>query len=220
MRRARVTRLEALVLVILPMLVGFGCSHRGPQVCPDLARNLEDYRIARAKEYVISRVGESFFDKYITFVEAHYQPPIAESMAKLHVSEYRRKSHYLMRFRMRMPEKDYVDGRIEFAVDSDGCVIPDYDIRGLPDCVNFPNECVFDIDEARAVEIAREYGLEEGVRPWEVGFHWYPREYATYVWSVSNTLIIRPDQTMGGRSLTIDANTGEVLMETSWDLIY
>jgi hypothetical protein len=73
-----------------------------------------------------------------------------------------------MVYSFKMPEKPYVDELIEFAVDTDGNVILERDVMGIPN----PKECDF-IDEAKAIDIAKSAGLEQGIKKWETSFHYF-----------------------------------------------
>ena len=71
----------------------------------------------------------------------------------------------------------------------------------------------FPIDETRAIEIAREAGLEPGVKAWRTNYSSHPTE--GNVWSVENTL----HESSGGadgRLVRIDANTGGVMEFSNW----
>jgi len=107
---------------------------------------------------------------------------------------------------------------VEFFVDVAGNLISEVGIDGLPDCVHDRTECVFAvIDQASAISIAEEAGLEPGLEEWTTHFHWYGGEFNTYVWTVENTLTI--DKSTGessGRTVLIDANSGTVLHIGGW----
>ena len=70
------------------------------------------------------------------------------------------------------------------------------------------------ISEARAIEIAREAGLEPGVEPWTANYFRHAGNQS-YVWSVTNTLGQSSD--LGGvpgvvvLGVVIDATTGDVI---------
>jgi hypothetical protein len=139
--------------------------------------------VEKSNQFIISRVGQDFFDKYIkidinncTYCPADeyiIEPP--EAGAK-----FLQKPYYLMVYSFKMPEKPYVDGSIEFVVDTDGNVILERKADGIPD----PAKCDFPIDEAGAMQIARNAGLEDGIAGWETSFHWYAGDLKTYVWTV------------------------------------
>ena len=163
----------------------------------------------KSAEFIVFRVGQDFFDRYITYERGIYY---GGGKCCPQCTHLQARPRYLLGFRLRIPGKPYVDELIEFTMDSAGDVIAEAIIRGLPDCVTNPEECEFSIDQARAIEIAEQAGLEPGIKEWTVGFQWAGGEFQTYAWSVQNTLSdsgFSPE----GRGFTIDTNSGEVLQE-------
>lgn len=67
------------------------------------------------------------------------------------------------------------------------------------------------IDEAKAREIAREAGLEKGIKEWKANLYWYYGKINNYVWSISNRLT-----ETSGRTVIIDAKTGKVYQITDY----
>ena len=72
------------------------------------------------------------------------------------------------------------------------------------------------IDEATAVAVAAEAGLEPGLTPWEAALYVHATE--GWVWSVTNTLRESSGGT-DGTIVLIDANTGRVIRVSNWALI-
>ena len=72
------------------------------------------------------------------------------------------------------------------------------------------------IDEARAMEIAAEAGLDPGLAPWSARYYLDPRE--GYVWSVMGSAQASSDVT-SGTTVLIDADTGRVIDFSSWSVI-
>jgi hypothetical protein len=167
--------------------------------------------VEKSNQFIISKVGQDFFDKYIKmdYNQSKYYPPDEyylqhpEGHAK-----YLENPYYFMVYSFKMPEKPFVDEFIEFAVDTEGNVILESEPYGIPD----PAKCDF-IDEATAIQIAKNVGLEEGIAAWETSFHWYAYDLQNYVWAVQNTLPIPSgqDYIAYGKGIVIDANSGEVL---------
>jgi hypothetical protein len=117
-----------------------------------------------------------------------------------------------------MPDKPYVDAIIKFTVDSVGNVIKNRDIVGIPRCLNFPEECDFNIDEQTARQIAGNMGLKDGVKEWDAGFMW-DFKFNRYVWRILSTLTeLGSDENYKatGQEMLIDPNSGEVLALNDW----
>jgi hypothetical protein len=87
-----------------------------------------------------------------------------------------------------MPDKSFVNELISFAIDINGNVISHGEPGGIPNITKDPQEGEFPIDEQMAINIARQTGLEEGLKKWGTSFYWYYGELKTCVWTVSNTL--------------------------------
>ena len=95
--------------------------------------------LTKANSFVIASTGKDFFENYITpdFARTKYTPP-----------------YYEMAYKFFMPDKPYVNVTIKFTVDSLGNVLTNRDIVGIPKCLNFPEQCDFNIDEQTAKQIA------------------------------------------------------------------
>lgn len=159
--------------------------------------------LAKADSFIVTSTSKTFFDKYITadFYRTKHTPP-----------------YYEMAYKLFMPEKPYVDATIKFTVDSVGNVIKNRDIVGIPRCKNFPEECVFNIDEQTARQIASEMELKEGIKEWEAGFLW-DFKLKRYVWRILSTLTefsSGDNYKATGQEMVIDPNTGEVLALNDW----
>jgi hypothetical protein len=169
--------------------------------------------------FIASLVGEEFCRENIRFdrrcSQAHPRLPARPvDFAQLHPN-LASSPRFRMCYHLRVAESPWVDGRIEFLVDAMGRVLPDTRVDGIPDCVHNPMECTFPIDKAEAFRLAKEAGLEEGLRPWEAAFHWMADSLensvsGTYVWRVSNTRHASAHR-KGGDTILIDANSGEAV---------
>lgn len=183
--------------------------------------SIPDAIVEQANQYIVSRVGSDFFESYVSMNEESSQYYPADDYCVEFPGEcsaFLQEPHYLMVYSLKIPEKPFVDGLIEINLDENGELISEVEPSGVPNCIEEPTECEFPIDEARALEIAKEAGLEEGIKEWGVGsVHWYGGDLDTYVWGISNTLREDDDGSAGGQAVIIDANTGEVMDEImSW----
>ena len=78
------------------------------------------------------------------------------------------------------------------------------------------SDCVPDrfLQKAAAECIARHAGLEPGIRPWEI-YLVYNYGFHTVIWVVSNTLSESRSEA-GGKSVSVQATSGEVLERNGW----
>lgn len=173
--------------------------------------------LIKCDNFIISQVGEEFFKAYISFDHAHYYD--ADSFCIEHPDNcepYLQHPHYLIVYKFSIPEKSFVNEIIEFVVDPAGNVVPDREPLGIPKCPG--NTCwgKFQIiGEEEAIQIARDVGLEEGIKEWRTSFHYFAGDIADYVWSISNTLY-EDNGSSGGKTITINSHTGEVFSTLAW----
>jgi hypothetical protein len=192
--------LSALIILIsITILTSCKC-----RACENKEEGLVPLEVlTKADSFITASTGKEFFQLYITpdFYRTKHTPP-----------------YYQMAYKFFMPEKPYVNATIKFTVDSLGNVLKNRDIVGIPRCVNFPEECDFNIDEKAAKQIASNMGLKEGIREWEVGFLW-DFKLQRYVWRILSTLTeysSGDNYKATGQEMVIDPNTGEVLALNDW----
>jgi hypothetical protein len=192
-----------LSLAALLLLSTASCSHGVD--CPTPAPGagsgqIPDCILEKSNQIVISRLGQAFFREHCI------QNPG-------NCAEFVGKPRYRMAYSLSVPDLPGTDLPVAFVVDAAGNLVAEAEIEGLPDCVHDAKECVFTVvDEASAISIARQAGLEPGLGEWKTHFQWYAGEFNTYVWTVDNTLTA--DESTGhssGRTVLIDANSGNVL---------
>lgn len=164
--------------------------------------NMEQTMIEKGNELIASKIGEDYFNNYIKLLSIEYQSPngIIE------------KPYYLLTYTFKNAAKQFVNESIEIGIDIDGDIVREWGIPGNPD------ECKFPVDEAKAIGIARDVGLEEGIKEWETDFHWHDG-LKTYVWTVRNTLSassVGEPYEESGKVVIIDANSGEVKESLNW----
>ena len=171
--------------------------------------------LASAKEYAVSKVGEEFFDSYMTLQGSRFIPLKPENLGRWALPDWSRQARYEVVFHLYIPEEPWVSVPCVVNIKQDGSWFSDPNAyEGLPNCVSDPGECECPIDRDAAIAIASEAGLEAGAGSWNTLFHWSGRMDSTYVWSVYNRL----SGTAGGKGVVIDANSGEVLGESSWSV--
>jgi hypothetical protein len=183
---------------------------------------IPDSIISKANIFVISKVGEQFFHSYIKYDSKNSRFSDADSFCIEHpssCSEFLQKPHYNFIYKLKIPEKVFVDEIIEFVTDTVGNVVSSRDVFGIPVCTN--NDCWDNfplIDKNEVIKIAINNGLEEGIRAWSVSFHFYAGGFDNYVWEVSNTLN-HSNSGSNGKTLIIGANNGEIVQSSNWTMI-
>jgi hypothetical protein len=189
----------ASILICISLLTSCKC-----RACEDQEQGSVPLEVlTRADSFIIASTSRKYFDQYIKpdFSRTKYTPP-----------------YYEMAYKFFMPEKPYVDAIIKFTVDSVGNVLKNRDIVGIPRCLNFPEECDFNIDEQAARQIATNMGLKAGVKEWDAGFMW-DFKYNRYVWRILSTLTELGNEEnykASGQEMLINPNTGEVLALNDW----
>lgn len=197
----KISILLSALIILVSITVLTSCKCRS---CQDEEQGSVPLEVlSKADSFITISTGKEFFQKYITpdFVRTRYTPP-----------------YYEMAYKFFMPEKPYVNATIKFTVDSLGNVLKNRDIVGIPRCVNYPEECNFNIDEQTAKQIATNMGLKDGVKEWDTGFMW-DFKLKRYVWRILSTLTelgSEENYKATGQEMLIDPNTGEVLALNDW----
>lgn len=209
----------------------FGCNSAqtnagsNDDIRPDeiYSGSIPQIMIQHANQFVISKVGEDFFNRYLRIDSNRSQSYPADSSCMNQPNscpEYLKQPHFLIAYSFKIPGKTWIDEMIFIPEDNEGNVVLVGELYGLPNCVQLPDDCNFPIDESRAISIARESGLQDGIRAWQTDFYWYAREFKTYIWSITNTSSFSTNPLSGsGQTIIVDANSGQVLTTLSWSLI-
>jgi hypothetical protein len=196
-------------------------SSRALGMGPAMRGGIPDEILQTALCFIASRAGEDFCQRYVVF-DPGGSKPNPEGPGDFPGLDPRLvvKPSFKVVFRIAIPDKPYVQGRIQFIVDGKGKPLAGSRVYGIPDCVDHPEECNFPIDKAMAVRLAQDSGLEQGLRTWEAAFTWRfenPDDpiLGTYAWEVSNTTSCTRGG-MSGSTLVLDANSGEILDRMGW----
>lgn len=193
----------SIILILMSISLLMSCKCRA---CEDKEEGTVPLEVlAKADSFIIASTGKGLFQDYITpdFARTKHTPP-----------------YYEMAYKFFMPDKPYVNATIKFTVDSTGNILKNRDIVGIPRCLNFPEECDFNIDEQTAKQIASNMGLEEGVREWDIGFMW-DFKMERYVWRILSTLSEMGNEEnyrASGKEMLINPNTGDVLALNDWKI--
>ena len=197
----KISLLLSALIILISIFVLTSCKCRA---CEDKEEGSVPLEVlTKADSFITASTGKEFFQQYITpdFYRTKHTHP-----------------YYEMAYKFFMPEKPYVNATIKFTVDSAGNVLKNRDIVGIPRCINFPEECDFNIDEQTAKQIANNMGLKEGIREWEVGLLW-DFKLQRYVWRILSTLTeysSGDNYKATGQEMVIDPNTREVLALNDW----
>ena len=148
-----------------------------------------------SEELIVSRVGRDVFESHVFLLSVTPQD-----------------DNYRLGFHLQIP--NYPETVFVIITDADGQIISEPE--KLPDCVANPADCVV-IDRETAVQIAREAGLEEGIKAWDAYITWH-HGFNAYVWVVSNTMYESSSHgyEARGNSFIIDATSGEILQQGEW----
>jgi hypothetical protein len=161
--------------------------------------------LSKADLFVANQTGSAFFQNYIK-----------PDFSKIKKTD----TGYFIVYNLFIPEKPFVSGQIRFSVDSLGNVNNNLEVFGIPQCKEFPEDCDFKIDKEAAKRIAKESGLEEGIKEWKFGFL-YDVVYQKYVWHVLSTLSESEGEygyRASGKELIISPSTGEVIQKNDWKI--
>jgi hypothetical protein len=187
----------ALAVILIFTFYACSCS------CTESQSTVPDKILRNANNFIISKVGKDFFDKYIR----------ADFKDTKQID-----SKYYMVYSFKIPDKPYVDTKIKLTVDTTGQIINKANITGLPDCLSYPEKCRFNVDEEQAKKIAAENNFRQGIKDWKVEFKWEPK-YNQYVWSILSTFE-ESEGTNGfrgnGEIMLIDPDSGKVISTDTW----
>jgi hypothetical protein len=194
-------KILSLLIILTAIIYSCSCSNCSKQEEAVVPVNV----LNKANAFIISKTGGEFFNNYITpdFVRIKHSPP-----------------YYEMAYNLYIPEKPYVNAVITFSVDSIGNVVKKRDIIGIPTCNNEPADCNWQIDKESAIHFAKRYGLEKGIKDWNVGFIWNP-ERQIYVWHILSTdREFKGDfgYKANGKEMIIDPVNGDLLALNDWHI--
>lgn len=188
------------IVTVLSLYILAGCScidcYKEKSNIPERIRKISD-------NFIIKKTGKEFFDKYVFF-----------DFVKSEVSA----GNFHMFYKLSIPEKSFVNETMHFVIDSTGIIQDEYDIIGIPNCNDEPEECIFNLNENEIIKIAKEKGLEKGKKPWEINFGW-STEYGRYVWHILtvNKEITGEEIYKGaGEELILSPSDGSVISQRKW----
>jgi len=173
--------------------------------------------VQRADAYLLSRVSESFFERYVTYLpeKSDFFPPNNDCPDSANeCGSWMMKPYSVVRYLFVIPSLGVTKG-IALQTGEDGTppvlLSQDGGTSNVPNCLVDPGECEFSVDESQAVALAIKAGLPSSLYPLEAEFQWSTK-YDSYVWSVFSHQKKREE---GGSAYSdvyvIDVNSGEVL---------
>ena len=179
--------------------------------------------IAKADSIIISKTGNTFFLKYICYdstrLTNNYEDIDMDHPQKYLMIFDNPKVPYSVLYKFIIPGKSWIDEPIRINFDSLGNIINPIPEEMLEYLSN-PSNCIFGIDSAKAVVIARQDSLEEGLDPWRVTFGWGRAKIKKFTWVVTNCLKGGIDKCpANGKKIIIDANSGNILSEVKWECV-
>lgn len=212
-------------------LLFFNCSQPN-ELDEPIEKKLSKYSIPdsiihKSNMVIISKVGQPFFDSYIKLDSSNSKFSLPDSFCIKNPSscaDFLVRPYYFMVYRFNFSNNKDYSAFIEFVVDTNGIVVPSRPVFGIPNCPN--NNCWGSfqiITKEKAIEIAKQYGFEEGIKEWTVKFHYSAGPINNYVWSIQNTLTedkSTPNQyRASGKALIINAVDGSIIQVSVWIII-
>ncbi|MFH0733065.1 MAG: hypothetical protein V1773_01290 [bacterium] len=182
----------------------YGC------VCQKCLKSGYDFEISdtvttSAEKYITDKTGKDFYNNNIF-------PNYVNSKEIL--------GNYELHYVLIMPDKDYVQEEIFFTIDKAGKVLEKYEIAGIPNCKDNPDECIFNITEKQAIKIAQDADLAKGVKDWKVSFRW-SMEYDRYIWhilSITYETGKADYYKASGEEMVINPADGSIILQRKWEI--
>jgi hypothetical protein len=140
--------------------------------------------------------------------------------------------HWLLYYHLDPAADSTRRAQVILPLDEQGQLLPDYQPDGLPPCAREPDACDFRIGPDSAAALARTAGFPQGVSPWSITLRWLAPTYRVgpaaidprgdpptgtkhWAWAVATTTYLA-GAAIRGRTLWLNAATGEIIGESSW----
>jgi hypothetical protein len=178
--------------------------------CKTCLKSSYDFELSEEAEnnisnFIIEKTGKEFYDNYI-FPDYINSKKVGEN--------------YELHFILTIPGKEYVKEPIVFTTDANGNVLEKYEIIGIPDCKDTPEDGTFNLSEKEVEELAIKYGMAKGIKPWKIDFMW-SAEFAKYVWyvlSVKSEMHYEDNYKASGEEMIINPYDGKLIIHRNWDI--
>jgi hypothetical protein len=194
-----------LLIFLFSTFLFFSCKNVKVDEVDSKPDTLPAKIIETSDNFIISKVGEIFFNKFIS---------LDSSKSK------KVKDQFEMHYKLIHPEKSFVDEEILFYINNDGKVDTEKSIIGIPSIKETSAEIMFNLDEAAAKEAAASYGLKEGLEDWKISYEWSP-EYEQYVWRVLATYKAYGESENfrgSGEEVFINPFDGSLISKQEWNI--
>ncbi len=194
--------ISVLFLVFVFLSIN-GCKCRAYLEKEKPRTDVPEFIIKKADKFVMSKTGEKFFRKNISF-DFFKSRKIKEG--------------YFIRYNYVRTEYPFVHEPVYFTVDSTGKPLEKFGIVGIPDCLHEPQDCNYKIDKTMAKEIAQKENLARGIKKWSVSFRW-ENEFNRYIWHIISTTKetgTGKHYKAEGEEIMINPFDGSVLKKGKW----
>ncbi len=190
--------------ILFLIFYAFGCT------CKTCLKNSYDFELPEhvkqnAENYIIEKTGKTFFDNYI-FPD--------------YINSKKIGNNYELHYILTIPGKDFVKEPIIFTVDTNGNILQNFEIIGIPDCYENPEDGTFNITEKEAENIAINAGLSKGIKKWKIDFLW-SAEFAKYVWhilSINSEMHYDDGYKASGEEIIINPYDGKIIAHRNWSI--
>ena len=181
--------------------------------CVDTPTNI----VAKSDSIIISRIGLSIFAQCFKYDPTRLDA--TQSLIRAASDGVHQKWHmeldapigfYSTVYRFTTPGKPWINEPINLLFDSHSNLIA-IQPEGVFDNLSHPDSCTFSIPPDSAIAIAKQDGLERGIKSWQLSFGWGGPEFREFTWAVSNTIDL-----MHGNVRILDPNNGKVLARSVW----
>lgn len=191
---------------------------------PLLRVDIPDSIIQKIDIFIKSKVGEKYFNSFIKLdtIKSNFR----QSYRITHPSscaEKLKSPHYLLIYNISVPDMGAEVAEIDLISDTLGNLISDCYIDKTPVCPD--NDCwnYFPVVKKEdAIKIAKDAGLEEGIKDWIISFHFDFEDSKAYVWDIKTTLSgegTYSDQGASGKGILVSSIDGLVIRIYNWAAI-
>ena len=184
--------------------------------------DIPDSIIIKTNDFIRSEVGDEYFKEFVSFNKS--KSFFRKSYKITHPTdcvEQLKEPHYFLTYNIKIPDMGEDLVPIEFITDTSGALISECYIDKIPSCPN--NDCWDYFPKIRkdeAIEIAKQVGLEKGLKDWIISFQFYYEDFNNYVWAIKNYLSFnnpnKNESRTSGEVIYISVIDGAVVQRNHW----